>query len=474
VAAPESDSIRPKHPLWIRWTHWINFPLLALMVFSGAEIYWANDIYTPFVPDEVYRALGLNNRLADGMALHFAAAWVFVVNGGAYLLYLAISGAWREVAPRPAHFREALHVALHDLGLRPALPPQGKFNAAQRLAYCGVLIMAALAVASGLAIYKPVQLGWLRFALGGYEAARLEHFLMAAGIVAFFVVHVAQVIRAGWSAFRAMVTGFEVQPDPAAGSSDWRRRSRRAFLVAGAAGATGALGLAWVFTRAEDNGLPWPLRAAHRANERLWRAVYRGDRLGESPVAPPAGAPFRVNGDLGLTEELDAADLDAWRLTVTTPGAARGATLTLADLRGMPQTETTEVFKCIEGWSEPIAYRGVRFSDFLAATRAGTRDGRPWAPGMPEASLYPYVGLETPDAQYYVSLDMESALHPKTLLAFEINGLPLSDEHGAPLRLIVPVKYGIKSIKRIGRIFFAAERPQDYWAEQGYDWYAGL
>jgi thiosulfate reductase cytochrome b subunit/DMSO/TMAO reductase YedYZ molybdopterin-dependent catalytic subunit len=475
VAPSKPGSIRPKHPLWIRWTHWINFPLLALMVFSGTEIYWANDIYTAaFIPDAVYHALRLNNRLADGMALHFAAAWILVVNGAAYVLYLALSGAWRELAPKPAHVGDALAVMLHDLGLRKALPPQGKFNAAQRFAYSGVLLMAALAVLSGLAIYKPVQLGWLRAALGGYEAARLIHFLMAVGIVGFFAVHVAQVIRAGWNAFRAMVTGFEVQPGTATDSADARRRSRRAFLVAGAGAALGTLGLAWVFTRAEEGELPWPLRLAHRGNERVWRGYYRGGRLGETPPVPPPGTPFRVNGDIGIEDALDAEDLSAWTLKVATPGAGRETKLTLAHLRALPQTETAELFKCIEGWSQPLAYRGVRFADFLAATGAGTRDGKPWTPDLPPDALFAYVGLETPDGGYYVSLDMESALHPKTLLATEINGVPLSDEHGAPLRLVVPVKYGIKSLKRIGRIFFSDERPRDYWAEQGYDWYAGL
>ncbi|MFI5399475.1 MAG: molybdopterin-dependent oxidoreductase [SAR324 cluster bacterium] len=251
---------------------------------------------------------------------------------------------------------------------------------------------------------------------------------------------------------------------------EWRRRSRRSFLALGAAGVLGALGLAWVYTRNQVGQLPWPLRAAHNANGKLWQTLYGRGRLGVDPPAPPRGTPYRVNGDIGLMEEFDPS---TWRLAVSTPGSGRGsATLTMADLSRMPQTETTELFKCIEGWSMPIAYSGVRFSDFILATGAGMREGKPR--DLSSASLYPYVGLATPDGEYYVSLDMESALHPKTLLATGINGVPLSDEHGAPLRLIVPVKYGIKSLKRIGRIFFADQRPPDYWAEQGYDWYAGL
>ena len=103
---------------------------------------------------------------------------------------------------------------------------------------------------------------------------------------------------------------------------------------------------------------------------------------------------------------------------------------------------------------------GVKFSDFLDRNGIGSR--------------YPYVGLETPDGKYYVSIDMESMLHPQTLLCYEMNGAPLLFDNGAPLRLIIPVKYGIKSLKQLGRIFFADSRPPDYWAERGYDWYAGL
>jgi DMSO/TMAO reductase YedYZ molybdopterin-dependent catalytic subunit len=83
------------------------------------------------------------------------------------------------------------------------------------------------------------------------------------------------------------------------------------------------------------------------------------------------------------------------------------------------------------------------------------------------------VSLETPGRGYYVGLDIESALHPQTLLAYEMNGAPLQPMHGAPLRLAIPVKYGIKNIKRIGTIRYTNVRPADFWAERGYDWYAG-
>ena len=255
------------------------------------------------------------------------------------------------------------------------------------------------------------------------------------------------------------------------GKAELQRRTRRAFLTAGAAGIAGVLGLTWVYTREKTGELPWPLRKVLGGNEKIWRGVFNGERLGENPPAPPVGTASRVNGDYGLDDEVDPA---SWRLSVSAAGGGKPVTLSMNELRKMPMTQATAVFKCIEGWSEPIAYGGVRFADFLAASGTGTRDGRPWAPGASTGNLFSYAGLETPDGQYYVSLDMESLLHPKTILATEINGTPLDDEHGAPLRLVVPVKYGIKSLKRIGKIVFADTRPRDYWAEEGYDWYAGL
>ena len=85
-----------------------------------------------------------------------------------------------------------------------------------------------------------------------------------------------------------------------------------------------------------------------------------------------------------------------------------------------------------------------------------------------------YVRLMTPDEEYYVGIDRPRALHPQPLLCYEMNGAPLKDEHGAPLRLVIPVKYGIKNLKRIGSITYTDECPDDYWAERGYDYYAAL
>jgi thiosulfate reductase cytochrome b subunit len=211
--------LEAKHPRPVRWMHWLNVPLLFGMIWSGLLIYWANDVYRigfgqttlfHFFPDWFYETFGLAHRLAEGMAWHFTIMWLFAINGLAYFTYLLASGEWRHLAPDWGSPREALLVVLHDLRLRKALPPQGKFNAAQRIAYAGVVLMGGGALVTGLAIYKPTQANWLTSLLGGYEWARWEHFWLALGFVAFFVVHITQVIKAGWNNFRAMVTGYEV------------------------------------------------------------------------------------------------------------------------------------------------------------------------------------------------------------------------------------------------------------------------
>lgn len=212
-----------KHPLAIRWLHWINFPLLFMMIWSGILIYWANAVYSlkifgyelfKFFPQWFYEYLAIPFRLAEGLQLHFFFAWLFTVNGVIYLLYIIFSGEWRALLPVPGSFKRAGKVALHDLRIVKKLPPQGKYNDAQRIAYTGVILLGAGSVVTGLAIYKPLQLAWLTSLLGGYEWARWEHFWLMVLFVLFFAVHVVQVALAGWSNFRSMITGHEMVDVP--------------------------------------------------------------------------------------------------------------------------------------------------------------------------------------------------------------------------------------------------------------------
>ncbi len=210
--------------------HWINFPLLVIMIYSGLRIYRAEQVYAfglfgwewfKFFPAGFNDTLELNRRLARGLAFHLNFAWLFTLNGAAYAIYLWRTGEWRGLVPSRRHLGDVVLVVLHDLHLRKEAPPaRGTYNEAQRLTYSLVIGLGALAILSGFAIFKPTQLGWLTWALGGYTSARVIHFTVTVLFSLFFVVHVLQVIRAGPRKFMGMINGYELAPKPAGGTAE--------------------------------------------------------------------------------------------------------------------------------------------------------------------------------------------------------------------------------------------------------------
>lgn len=229
------------------------------------------------------------------------------------------------------------------------------------------------------------------------------------------------------------------------------KRSRRDFLVMGVSAAAGFGAWSWLRSRPRDGQTPWPFRDILHFNEKVVEAGFSNGHLAPLFPAERAAEPI-VNGDIGLDESYDASQ---WQLSV------QGRTLGIGDIRSLPRVEQTTELNCIEGWTTVVHWTGARFSDFTSRY-------------FPDAMQAPYVSMATPDQKYFVGLDRASAMHPQTLLCYEMNGEPLTSGHGAPLRLVIPVKYGVKNIKRIATIAYTNERPRDFWAEQGYDWYAGL
>src|SRR5438876_644749 len=262
-----------KHPLAIRWFHWINFPVLGVMIWSGLLIYWANDVYkvgfgdktlVKFFPQSFYDVFHIPFRLAEGMAYHFVFMWLFFFNGILYVLYTIFSGEWRYLLPNKRSWREAWLVLLHDLHIRKTKPPQEKYNAAQRIAYTAIIIMGIGSVLTGLAIYKPIQLGWLCTIFGGYKLARIFHFALTIGYVFFFLIHIIQVIIAGWR---------------------WLRHQT-----------------------ALSGKTSRPLRAVLNANESIFQNFFSGKHLAKTYPVSKAADPARVNGGLGLRTPLDSAN----------------------------------------------------------------------------------------------------------------------------------------------------------------------
>ena len=245
---------------------------------------------------------------------------------------------------------------------------------------------------------------------------------------------------------------------PTMTADQYRQRTRRSLLTGGVAALAAFGGWRWIQNSPAADNIPAPLRDVHEANEALWRGLFREDKLAPT-YDRSRSSMIRVNGRRGLDEEID---LDAWAMSIRHEGEEIGRH-DLSVLDGLERQEMTVEHYCVEGWSHIVTWGGVRFRDFVAAA-------------FPEYLDVPteFVSMETPDRGFYVGVEWATMMHPQTLLATHLQGEPLSQDHGAPLRLVTPVKYGIKQLKRIGVIEFTDTQPADFWAERGYDWYAGL
>jgi DMSO/TMAO reductase YedYZ molybdopterin-dependent catalytic subunit len=214
----------------------------------------------------------------------------------------------------------------------------------------------------------------------------------------------------------------------------------------------------WMYKQPADNGTPKPLRTVLNTNEKIFSTVFSDNHLTKTFPLSAAAVKVRKNGDEGMSADFDATK---WKLQLVS-NAGDTVLISLEEIKALPKTEIIFDFKCIEGWSQVTHWSGVKFSDFAARYNLNNQ------------THLGYVGMNTPDKKYYVGIDSKSILHPQTILCYEMNGKPLPMNQGYPLRLIIPVKYGVKHLKRIGTIFFSNERPPDYWYERGYDYYGGL
>jgi DMSO/TMAO reductase YedYZ molybdopterin-dependent catalytic subunit len=244
------------------------------------------------------------------------------------------------------------------------------------------------------------------------------------------------------------------------------RRNFISFSVFTVLGVGAFGGWRWLYTSPVEkagitSGAHKPLRRVLNKNEDFFRdAAFSDGHLVKTYPKEMAAKHVRVNSYIGIEDE-KPFDPKTWTLQVMKQGG-EVLQITLDELKALPKTEIIYDFKCVEGWDQISHWGGVSFKDFMKHF------------GLDDYAKMEFVGMETPDKTYYVGLDMPSAMHPQTLLAYEMNDRLLPLHNGGPLRLIIPVKYGIKNLKRIGSISFSNSRPRDYWAEQGYDYYSGL
>jgi thiosulfate reductase cytochrome b subunit len=188
-------------PAWVRIMHWINAVAIILMIMSGWQIYNASPLFKfTFSP-----SITLGGWLGGALLWHFAAMWLLMVNGLAYLALGFATGRFaRKLLPiSPAGVIADTKAALTG---KLAHDDLSKYNQVQKLLYTGIIVVGVVIVLSGLSIWKPVQLQWLTAVFGGYDVARYVHFICMAAIVAFLVIHVALAVLVPKS-LRAMIIG---------------------------------------------------------------------------------------------------------------------------------------------------------------------------------------------------------------------------------------------------------------------------
>jgi len=258
TSAPERQAgvlVVRRHHLLVRWSHWLNVPILLGLILSGLSIYWASPIYqhTPdqrtgiidalgdvgiwisaHVPgqhqysspsDWVYNHMSLGpGLLAPALRLHWLCAYLFMLNGLVFIIGSAMGGGWRSLLPRRTDPRDALKMFGYYIGLplatltrRTWLHPRfsTKYNALQRVAYFTILVAGLLSVFSGWAIHKPMQLYWLTATLGGYDRARIWHFWLMWLFILFVVPHVILAVADGWDTLRSTIVGWSTRVEGA-------------------------------------------------------------------------------------------------------------------------------------------------------------------------------------------------------------------------------------------------------------------
>ena len=227
-----------RHHWIVRLTHWVNVVALGLMITSGLRIFNAYPAFArrgesfccyPFAGKPIPEALTFGGWLAGARNWHFAAMWLLFANGFVYLAFIYLHGEWRDLVPRRGDARDMWEMAKFYLFARREHPHQGKHNALQKSAYFSMPILGALAILTGIAIWKPVQLAPLTNALGGYVWARYWHFLVMLGLVLLSIVHIVMVFAVDPYSLRSMITGgYDDSKSPEARNARpffWRRPS---------------------------------------------------------------------------------------------------------------------------------------------------------------------------------------------------------------------------------------------------------
>lgn len=472
-------------PTWLRVTHWVNFFFLILLIRSGLQIladhprlYW-NVHCTPGsewlrltpveVPtDRVWTAkddaryltpwIGLPGyRHTIGMARHwhFLAVLFWIGNGLAFAILLLLTAQWKRLVP--ASWRivpDAWAVFVHYATFHMPPEPDGfyQYNALQQLSYFGVVfILAPLAILTGPSMSPAftARFLWYPKLPGNRQIGRSIHFLVMCAFVGFVVVHVLMVVLSGFARNMNHIM---------MGADDVSPIGMYVFF---------AMLFAILGLNAFANYLAWrrPRTVQNIARTIvtpvMWflldrafpRAEFTRDEI--SPF-------FWANGKMPTCEEWKALAGDSfeqYRLRVY--GLVENPVdLSLDDLIAMGKKTQITLHHCIQGWSGIAEWGGLPLSEFIKLLRP-----KPQA----RAVVFYSFGEGAEGGEFYDSLSLEDAMHPQTLLAYEMNFRPLAPLHGAPLRLRVENQLGFKMVKWIRAIEFVDDVGRIYKGQGGYN-----
>jgi DMSO/TMAO reductase YedYZ molybdopterin-dependent catalytic subunit/thiosulfate reductase cytochrome b subunit len=473
-SAPGVGPLGPQgFPVWLRLSHYLNFLLLALLVRSGLQIlmdhprlYW-NVHCTPgtewarFTPIEVPRDrvwtskddtrplspwIGLpGGRHTLGLARHwhFMSIVFWVGNGVAFYALLFITGQWRRIVPTSwSVVPDAWGVFVHYVTFHMPVEPNGfySYNPLQQLAYFGaVFVLAPASIATGPSMSPALvnRFRWYPLLPGNRQIGRSVHFLVMCGWLGFLAVHVLMVV----------LTGFARNMNHIVLGTDDRHPLGLVLGLVAIGGVAGACALAnWLShhrprqVQHAGESIIEPIMAL-TLDRHAPQAEYSRDDI--SPYLWP-------NGKVPIAEEwkmLAADGFREYRLEVN--GLVENPVrLSLEDLRAMGSTTQITLHHCIQGWSGIAAWTGLPMTELIKLVRP--------KPEVCAVVFYSY-GPGVDGKPYYESQLLSNMRHPQTLLAYEMNYEPLTEQHGAPLRLRVENQLGYKMVKWISAIEFVDE-----------------
>lgn len=500
VPPPTPTSAPPGFPGWLRITHFINFLFIILLIRSGLQILmdhprlYGNVHCTPgtewlrltpvTVPtDRVWTAkedsryltpwIGLpGERHTVGMARHwhFLSVLFWVTSGALYIVLLFSSGHWERLVPTSWEITpQAWAVWVHYATFHIPPEPNGfyAYNALQQIGYFGVVfILAPLAILTGPSMSPALtaRFRWYPSLPGNRQIGRSLHFLVMCGFVLFLLIHVTMVALTGLSRNMNHIV---------LGTDDTRPLGLILGLI--------AIGVV-VLINAWANWAAWRRpRTVQHASAMIVSPIMKLLLDRAAPVAeftPDRISPyFWVNGEMPTSAEwsaLAANQFRDYRLKVS--GLVENPVeLSLEEIRALGERAQITLHHCIQGWSGIAEWSGLRVADLIALVRP-----KPEARAVVFYSFSEGVVLLDPArrGQYYDSLSMDNARNPQTLLAYAMNGQPLTPLHGAPLRLRVENQLGFKMVKWINAVEFVADIGTVYQGEGGFaedqEYFGGL